>query len=75
MRLGNLGTQVVLVSYKAFTKLTYLGSEEVDNDIYYVKFFARDNSARRDYQKMTKAFKLKDSDKFILDYIRQKESK
>lgn len=73
MKLGNLGTQVVLVSFKAFSHLKYVGNEMVDNNIYYSKFFSRDTSARMEYKKIATSFRLKQSDKFILDFIKEKK--
>ena len=50
--LGDLGTQVVLISPKAFDNLTYIDSSFADKNIYYKSFTDRDLSARYSFRKM-----------------------
>ncbi|MCQ2772872.1 MAG: DUF3990 domain-containing protein [Bacilli bacterium] len=50
--LGDLGTQVVLISPKAFDNLTYIDSSFADKNIYYKRFTDRDLSARYSFRKM-----------------------
>ena len=67
MKLGNLGTQIVLISEKAFKNLKYLNSIEVDKTIYYEKFISNDSKAREGYI----SIKSNKDDIYILDIIRQ----
>ena len=71
LRLGKLGIQVVLVSQKAFDNLTYIEAVPAEKEIYYPKFFSRDNKARMVYrQEIVKSEDVID-DIFVLDIIRQ----
>lgn len=49
MRLGKLGEQVVIMSKKAFSSLSFSSYAPVDSSEYYVKRKARDEEARADY--------------------------
>ena len=49
MKLGNLGTQFVLKSKKAFDAIEFKGYEQAESAVWYPKKFARDRSARRQY--------------------------
>ena len=49
MKLGNLGTQFVLKSKKAFEKIEFKGYETAESAVWYPKKLARDRSARRQY--------------------------
>ena len=49
LALGELGEQVVLISKKAFSKLSYLGYEEANKDIYYPKRATRNENARKEF--------------------------
>lgn len=49
MKLGNLGTQFVLKSKKAFDAVIYKGYEVAESAVWYAKKYARDRSARRQY--------------------------
>lgn len=69
MKLGNLGTQIVLVSKKAFKKLKYIDSEIVDKEIYYVRFKSNDENARENYKKL----KSNKDDLYIVDIMRKDE--
>lgn len=51
MQLGELGSQIVLKSEKAFQALAYVDSQLVHHNVYYVKRKARDDEARRQYLK------------------------
>ncbi len=52
MRLGNLGTQVVLKSEKAFQEIRFVSCEIADNAVYYSRRSARDQEARAAYIKV-----------------------
>ena len=61
LKLGNLGEQVVLISKKAFSQLSYLGSEKDESFTYYPLREMRNNTAREDYIRCrTAAFKQED---------------
>ena len=56
MRLGDLGNQIVLKSEKAFSKIEYIGAENVDSRIWYQKRQERDNAARNAYLNSFKGY-------------------
>lgn len=70
MYLGNLGEQVVLKSQKAFSQISYLGSESADAEEYYVKKTARERDARRQYRKSKKGTSFI-NELYILDIMRE----
>ena len=71
LRLGKLGVQTVLVSKRAFEKLSFVDAEFVDKSIYYPKFIDRDTNARETYRnEIRKSTSYKD-DIFILDILRE----
>ena len=49
MKLGNLGTQFVLKSKKAFKAVNYMGYELAESAVWYAKKSVRDRNARRKY--------------------------
>lgn len=70
MHLGRLGEQVVLMTKKAFSQITFLGYEEADAKEYFVKKEARDKTARQAYRNQTK--KMSDiEDIYMLDIMRE----
>lgn len=69
LKLGNSGEQIVLVSKKAFSQISYLGYEEADHTIYYLKREKRNNEAREDYIKYKVAAFDKD-DIFLIDILK-----
>lgn len=69
--LGKLGTQVVLISEKAFKNIEYIQSEAVDKNIYYPKLLIRDTNARKSYQNDIKKNRSYKEDIFILDILRE----
>ena len=71
LRLGNLGTQVVLKSKKAFSQIEFLGVEPVEKELYYPKFVARDTSARKTYREEIKTAISYKEDIFIMDILRE----
>lgn len=71
LRLGKLGTQVVLVSEKAFENLTFIGEEIADKTIYYPKFVDRDSSARDAYKNEIRKKPSYKDDIFVLDILRE----
>ncbi len=74
MRLGNLGTQIVLISEKACKSLVFLGFENVDRIKYHQAFMKRDQRARYDYHLLRGEIDAFKDETFIIDIIR-KESK
>ena len=71
LRLGKLGTQTVLVSERAFEKLSFVDAEFVDKAIYYPKFIDRDTSARETYRKEIRKKPSYKDDIFVLDILRE----
>lgn len=69
MRLGELGIQVVLKSERAFSRLSYLDSEEVDESIYLPRRQRRDEQARRAYARESAESDL--DGLFLRDIIRE----
>lgn len=70
LRLGELGTQIVLVSKKAFETIKYVGYECVDKNIYYSKFKCRDEKARNEYTKIKVSAKNIKDEIYAIDIIR-----
>lgn len=70
VELGDLGTQIVLVSRKAFYQLKFISYQPVDKSEYYQKFLSRDFKARNNYKKMVGNLKIRNNYIFILDLIR-----
>ena len=70
MKLGNLGNQVVLVSEKAFEQLTFIGTEEAVQDVYFPLRKKRDDLARMSYLSDRKGSMLDPNDIYVLDIIR-----
>ena len=71
LRLGKLGAQTVLISEKAFTKISFVDAESVDKSIYYQKFITRDSAARDSYHKEIKSGKSYRDDIFVIDIMRE----
>lgn len=71
LRLGKLGEQTVLISEKAFSRLTFEGAEAVDKVIYYPKFITRDSNARDIYRKEIRHSRSYKDDIFVLDILRE----
>lgn len=71
LKLGELGTQVVLVSNTVFEKLVYKTSYVVFKKEFYPKYIKRDLTARKIYQEEIKKDNLLLDDIFILDIIRK----
>ena len=68
MKLGNLGTQIVLKSKKAFDSITFKGYETAGCSDWYVKKENRDKTARRQYFDSEKNKRQK-GDLFILQIL------
>lgn len=49
MHLGKLGTQIVLKSEKAFSQISFVGTEQADAETWFARRELRDKSARRQY--------------------------
>ena len=56
MKLGELGTQIVLKSEKAIESLRFVASEEVDSSIWFPKRIQRDEKARKEYHSFDKGY-------------------
>lgn len=69
LKLGNLGEQVVLISKKAFSQLSYLGSEKAESFTYYPLREMRNNTAREGYIKC-KTAAFKQDDLFLNDIMK-----
>lgn len=74
LKLGQLGTQIVLVSEKAFNQLEFKKSFPVNKKIYFARFCTRDEKARKDYQFKIKNTKPTKEDIFIMDILREEIS-
>ncbi|WP_305118194.1 DUF3990 domain-containing protein [uncultured Adlercreutzia sp.] len=61
MALGNLGEQVVLLSEKAFDRLTFRQAHSAERALYYPRKIARDDEARTIYRTELKVADLADS--------------
>ena len=70
LMLGKLGAQSVLVSEEAVERIQFLGAEAVDKEIYYPKFIARDDDARRTYREEIKTSQSYRDDIFVMDILR-----
>ena len=71
LRLGKLGEQMVLVSEKAFERVTFISASPVDKTIYYPKFTARDTEARETYRNEIRRSRSYRDDLFVLDILRE----
>ncbi len=71
LRLGKLGTQIVLISEKAFRQIAFVSAEPVEKEIYYPKFLARDITARETYKNEIKKSRTYRDDIFVLDIMRE----
>ena len=69
LRLGNLGEQIVLISEKAFSQLTYLGNEKAESFTYYPSREMRNGVAREGYIKCRTA-SFKQDDLFLNDIMK-----
>lgn len=70
MKLGNLGEQVVLVSPKAFERITFKDAISANRSVYYVLRNKRDKTARAAYLNSNRTAYAAD-ELYILDIIRQ----
>lgn len=71
MRLGNLGTQVVLKSERAFGQLEFLSYETASPEEYYIRRQARDEQAREEYLRGPLRAETLNDDIFVMDIIRR----
>ncbi len=71
LRLGKLGAQIVLISEKAFRQIEFVSAEPVEKEIYYPKFYARDNTARTVYRNEIKKNGAYRDDLFVMDIMRE----
>ena len=70
LKLGELGTQIVLISEKAFRNINFVSTDYVDKNLYYPKFLSRDTNARESYQKDIKKSQSYRNDIFVMDILR-----
>jgi hypothetical protein len=73
MKLGKLGSQVVLVSEKAFNSIKFVRYQKVNKNVYYENYVGRDLKARYDYKEEVKLNKLVLDDMYIVDIIRKEK--
>ncbi len=70
MKLGNLGSQIVLISLKAFTQIKFIGYEEAPQEIHFPLRKKRDKLARLSYLKDKKGNGFDLNDLLMIDIIR-----
>ena len=70
MVLGKLGEQVVAVSQKAFSQISFNKAIPAPAKIYYPKKAARDNKARAEFEKVREKGNVL-TEKYILDIMRE----
>lgn len=71
LTLGKLGTQTVLISEHAFSKMEFVNATPVNKEEYFPKFIGRDNTARTTYQKEIKKAHSYKNDIFVMDILRE----
>ena len=71
LRLGKLGTPVVLKSEKAFSQIEFIDAEPVEKEVYYPKFLSRDTNARKTYKDEIKNAKSYRNEIFVMDILRE----
>ena len=71
MSLGALGEQFMLKSRKSFDLLRFIGSEEVNGEIYWPKRHRRDKEARDQYLKRERKTTRAINDIYMLDILRE----
>ena len=72
LRLGYLGTQIVLISDKAINNLFFEKAEKVYKSIYYPKYCIRDEKARKEYLNSIKNINTAIDELYMLDIMRGK---
>jgi len=70
MHLGELGEQIVLISPKAFSSISFMGYEEAPGKIYGIKKEDRDRRARLEYRN-EKINKSGINDLYMIDIMRE----
>ena len=71
MELGKLGEQVVLMSEKAFSALTFIEAIPASGKVYYQKYAQRDTTARSDYRTL-RTTSSPEEGTYVMDIIRGK---
>ncbi|MCR4675962.1 MAG: DUF3990 domain-containing protein [Sphaerochaetaceae bacterium] len=71
MKLGELGEQVVLVSQKAFDRLTFTGAEKAEREKYFVLRSRRDKRAREAYLFGDRKRSYTSDELYIIDIMRK----
>ena len=71
MHLGRLGIQVALRTERAFSGLTYMGTEEVLWSAYHPRYVMRDTAARSEWRDVVKRAGRAADDMFAIDVIRK----
>lgn len=69
LKLGHLGEQIVLISKKAFSQITFLEYEAAQSNIYYPLREKRNKKAKDDYEK-SKESSFKEDDIFLSDIMK-----
>lgn len=70
MVLGKLGEQIVAISEKTFDALSFEEAIPAENEIYFPKKLARDNSAREEFRNEKRKGSVL-TEKYIIDIIRE----
>ena len=71
MQLGELGQQFFIKSEKAFSKLKFIGANQVDCTEYYPLKFARDSKARTNYNAIARAMDKEGT--YLIDFVRKEK--
>ena len=70
MKLGKLGMQVVLISEKAFSRLSFVESEDIDNLKYFSAYDKRDKKARAKYVEERANVQTSENELYMIDILR-----
>ena len=70
MKLGKLGMQVVLISEKAFSRLSFVESEDIDNLKYFCAYDKRDKKARAKYVEERANVQTSEKELYMIDILR-----
>lgn len=71
MKLGNLGSQTVLKSEKAFEAISFVEAEAVPGAVWFERRLARDRAARNDYKALINEDEILPDDLFAIDILRR----
>lgn len=71
LKLGALGSQIALVSKKAFNQIEFVRIYPVNKELYFPKFYSRDSNARETYHKKIRGSRSYRNDIFVMDILRE----